>query len=503
MRPARAAAVFVTASLGAGAWHLLLNSTPPSFDDAWYLETSFRLFSALKHGPGAFAAEYASAFRIKAPLISLLPLPLYAIFGAGERVAAWANLFALGAACAAVFAAAEALWPEHPRRREVASLAAALTALIPLLYGVSRYFLVEPLLTALVCACVWRLALAGRHPATDAPALGALLGAGLLAKILFPLYVAGPVWLSRGRLRRLAKGVLLVAVPLTATWYAFNLPYVLGFAWSAGFGRVASDYGSAGGGGYLSFLGSLFGGALSWPLSAAMALVFAAAAFGAGKTRLDEGTRVALAWTAPLLVFAFGVNREIRLVAPVLPAFALLAARAAMSFVSARARAAAAAALLLAGSGVFVRQTFVAGPGAALPWCGAPSLDGGWDRAALVSAAAADGARVAAVSIEHPALNANNLSSLAAARGLDLKFVSLGYAQRSAEGAMIRLKDKDADRLILVAGVDPNRLPAFLNRANADVAAAVASGRLPARLRTRVSLGPGVEALVYGIGRGM
>lgn len=503
MRPARAAAVFVAATLGAGAWHILFNTAPPSFDDAWYLETSFRLFYALQHGPFAFVSEYISAFRIKAPLISLLPLPLYALVGAGERVAVWANLFSLGAACAAVFGAALALWPDHPRRREIASLASALTALLPLLYGVSRYFLVEPLLTALVCAGVWRIALSGRRMPKDAQLLGAVLGAGLLTKVLFPLYVAGPVWLKRARLRPELRGILLAAVPLAATWYAFNLPYVLGFAWSAGFGRVASDYAAGGGYRLFSFLDLLFGGALSWPLSTMMILVFIAAGFGAGKTRLDEGARIALAWTAPLLVFAFGVNREIRLVAPLLPAFALLAARAAMSFTSPRTRAAAAAGLLLTGTTVFARQTFIAGPGAALPWCGAPSSDSGWDRNSLVSATATDGAQVAAVSIEHPRLNANNLSSLAAARGLNLKFISLGYAQQSAEGALIRLKDKNADRLILFTGVDAKQLPAFLNRANTGVADAVSSGRLRARLRARVPLGSGVEALVYGIGRGM
>jgi hypothetical protein len=120
-----------------------------------------------------------------------------------------------------------------------------------------------------------------------------------------------------------------------------------------------------------------------------------------------------------------------------------------------------------------------------------------------VTAAADDGATVAAIALEHPRLNANNLAALAAARGLDLRFVSLGYAQTSAEAALIRLKDKDADRLIIVSGIPEDRLPAFLNRANSGVAAALASGRLPARETVRVNLGPGVTAVVYRIGRGM
>lgn len=492
MRPARAAAAFVAATLASGAWHLRRNAAPPAFDDAWYLEVSFRLFHALARSPLAFASEYASAFRIKAPLIALIPFPLYALAGTGERVAVWASLAAHGVACAAVFAAARALWPKHPRRDGIAALAAALTALVPLLFGLSRYFLVEPLLTALVAAAVWRVADARRE---EGPRLGALLGLGLLAKILFPLYLAGPVWVRRKELKPHLKLALLIAVPLAGTWYAFNLPYILGFAWSAGFGKIATDYS-----GGSSFFSTLLGGALSWPLSAAMLAVFAAAA---RRGRLDDGSRLALAWAAPLAVLALGVNREIRFAAPALPALALLAARAAFSFDSRAARAAAAGALLAAGSLVFVRQTFALTSAQALPWCGAPSADAGWDRGALVAAAAEGGSTVAAVAVEHPRLNANNLSSLAATRGLDLRFVNLGYAQTSVEAALIRLKDKDADRLILVSGIPPADLPAFLNKANEGVAAAIASGRLPARLRARVPLGDGVSAAVYGIGRGM
>lgn len=500
MTPRRAAAVFVCATLGAGAWHALLNAAPPSFDDGWYLETSFRLFNALKHGPFAFASAYTSAFRVKAPLVSLLPLPLYAVFGPGERIAIWANLAVLGAACAAVFAAGRALWPSHPRRDEIAAVGASLAAVTPLLYGTSRYFLVEPVLVALVAAAVWRLA--QDEPRSGRP-LGAVLGLGLLAKIIFPLYLLGPAWLLRRRLTSRLKTALPVAAAVAATWYVFNLPYVLGFAWSAGFGRIAADYGPSAAGPLdrvAAYAAQLFGGAISWPVSAAGAVIAVLAA-AARRSRLDDGAKLALAWAAPLAIFALSPNREIRFAAPALPALCLLTARAAMSFDSRRARAGASAALLLTGTAVFVRQTFFVPAAGALPWCGAPSPDGGWDRDSLVTAAAEGGAVVAALALEHPRLNANNLSSLAASRGLPLRFVSLGYAQTSVEGALIRLKDKDADRLILVDGIDGTGLPAFLNKANAGVAGAVASGRLPARLRARVPLGGGVDAAVYVLGR--
>ncbi|MDP3541448.1 MAG: hypothetical protein Q8T11_03145 [Elusimicrobiota bacterium] len=478
--------ISAAAALAATAWHIARNAAPPTFDDAWYLETSFRLFSALKAGSGAFVQAYVEAFRIKAPLISLVPLPLYALFGMGERVAVWANL-PLAALAAWSWSRAAALWwRDHPRGKDAAALGGALVALTPLAYGLSRFFFVETLLSALLGLWAWRCAAARPGDRREGIRLGLILGLGLLAKSTFPLLAAGFAWPARERLRPQAKRVMFVGGLLAATWYAANLPYVLGFAWSAGFGSVARDYAGAGGlAARLDWLTTILRDGLSWPLASAMAATGAAAAISGKKS--DAGTRAALWGLAPLLVYAAGVNREPRLIAPLLPVVALLAARASVSFERTGLRAAAAAALLGAGLAVCAERTFHSA---------APSADPGWSRVGLVDAVAASNGRVAAVALESPRLNANNLSSLAAARGLGLKFVSLGYAQTSAETALIRLKDKSCDTLIFVEGAPEPDSPAFLNRANAGVLAMTVSGRLKTSPAARVTLAPGVTATV-------
>lgn len=485
------------AALACTAFHLARNAAPPSYDDAWYLETSFRLFSALKAGPLAFGRAYVEALRIKAPLLALVPLPLYAVFGMGERVAVWANLPLAALAAWAWSRAAAEWWREHPRGRDAAVLAGALAALLPLAYGLSRVFFAETLVSALLALTAWRCAAAKASDRREGFRLGLLLGLGLLAKSTFPLLAAGFVWPARERLKPHAKTALLVGGVLAATWYAFNLPYVAGYAWSAGFGSVARGYAGRGGlGARLDWLASIARDGFSWPLAAAMAAV-AAAASGGRRPRLDDGARLALWGAVPLLAYAAGVNREPRLVAPLLPLGALLAARTAVSLERPRARALAAGTLLLAGLAVCAEQTFFAPPESALAYNGAPSADTGWDRGAVVAAAARaageDG--VAAVALEHARLNANNLSSLAAARGLTLRFVSLGYAQSSAEGALIRLKDKGAGALVLVDGASD--APPEFNRANAGMAEAVDSGRLHAERTERVALAPGITAAIY------
>lgn len=479
--------ISAAAALAATAWHIARNASPPTFDDAWYLETSFRLFSALKAGPGAFVHAYLEAFRIKAPLISLVPLPLYALFGMGERVAVWANL-PLAALAAWSWSRAAALWwHDHPRGKDAAALGGALVALTPLAYGLSRLFFVETLVSALLGLWAWRCAAARPGDRREGLRLGLILGLGLLAKSTFPLLAAGFAWPARERLRPHSRAILLVGGLLAATWYAANLPYVLGFAWSAGFGSVAKDYAGAGGlTARLDWIAAILRDGLSWPLASAMAATGAAAAALSG-SKFGAGLRAALWGLAPLLVYAAGVNREPRLIAPLLPVLALLAGRAAVSFDRAPLRATATAVLLGAGLAVCADRTLRAAP---------PSADAGWDRGAVLDAVVASGARVAAVALEDPRLNANNLSSLAASRGLGLKFVSLGYAQASAEGALIRLKDKSCDTLVLVEGVPDAELPAFLNRANEGIREMTESRRLKTQPAARVALAPGVSASV-------
>jgi hypothetical protein len=466
------AASFVSAAaaFGATARYIARDATPPAWDDAWYLETSFRLWTALKASPLAFAHVYLDAFHIKAPLISLIPLPLYAIFGPGERVAVWANLPLAALAAWAWSRAAAEWWREDPRGRDAAALGGALTALIPLVYGLSRVFLVETLLSCLLALFAWRCAAARRDDTSEGYRLGTLLGLGLLAKVTFPLLAAGFVWPARERLKPHAKRAVYVAVLIAATWYAENIPYVLGYAWSAGFGKIARDYA---GSGWLTAL----------PRDGFYLTLLAAAAICLAR---EKSNAIVLWGLSPLLVYAVGANHEVRLLAPLLPVFALMAGRAAVSFQNKTARTAAAALLLGTGLITLARND-------------TPSSDSGWDRQALVNAVIHAGGpdAVSAVALEHRLLNANNLSSSAAERGLPLRFVSLGYAQTSAETALIRLKDKGASTLVLVEGLPDSEMPAFLNRANAGVAAAIRSGRLPAKLSETVALAPGVRASVF------
>jgi hypothetical protein len=236
------------------AWHIAHNATPPAWDDAWYLEMSFRLWKALNSSILYFISAYRSAFQIKAPLIALVPLPLYAFYSLfniipTEKTAVWMNL-PLGLVTVWAWQKTARLWWRgQPRAEEAAILGGALTALLPLSYGLSRIFFAENLVVALLALTAWRCAAAHTESRRDSITVGMFIGLGLLAKVTFPLLAAGFIWPARKRLWPHAKAIALTVTLIAATWYADNIATVLGFAYSAGFGKIAKDYSGSGGAG--------------------------------------------------------------------------------------------------------------------------------------------------------------------------------------------------------------------------------------------------------------
>lgn len=483
---ALAATCLVSAVAAVGVWHVAVNRAPPRWDDAHYLACSFRLFHALSAGPAALASEWASILRYKAPLICALPLPLYAAGGVSERLPRLVGVASHAAACGLAALAALGLWARHPRRREIAALGASLTALTPIFYGISRHFMVEAPLAALVCAFAWRLS--RPRPAVVA-ADGALLGLGLLAKVVFPALVAGMAWMRRSSLRRGWRPALLIAAVIACTWYPFNLPHLARFAWSASYGQVSRD-GASDALPIFTFHQFVLG-ALSNENAAAWGLVLAAALFS-GARRLDDGQRFALAWLLPAALWIPSPNREPRYLAPLLPALALLTARAAMSFETRAIRATLCAVLLGCGGYVFVRDSFLLPAGMAPAWTGRPSYDAGWDRAELARAledATGDGeACLAHLSDE---LNTENLSLIWEARGRRRR---VWGPVRDGEVSLRRMRERRIRALVLVDG-GPAPFPWLAGSIEA-MRAAAESGRLPVSGMERVALVPGVSARV-------
>lgn len=338
-------AVFV---LSSAAW-IHLDTVPPLWDSAHYLWESDLLYKDLtREGPMAMLERFATSLGEKAPLITALPIPAYALLGESHAAARFTNLVFIVVACVALYGFG---------RRSGGPMVGLLSVLIvntyPIVAGMSRQYLVEYALMTFTIVWMYLLVVwEDREGRGILWGFGVLAGFGLLLKITFPLYVGVPtLWIAW---RKFAGGrplvrvaidlicIAFIAVPIAAIWYAQNLFRVLGFAASAGFGSLGRPYGS---GPVLSLealsqywlklinIGISFG---FLALTVALGLILLA---GRRQTRASDdrmpqrpsmdGSRLVLLllWLiVPFLVLSFAVNKDPRYLVPSLPALAVLTA---------------------------------------------------------------------------------------------------------------------------------------------------------------------------------
>ena len=188
-----ALALFIAGLVAVNINYSRADRRPPTYDDAWFLENSLIFHHRLSEGGlRAFLPAYASSFGTKAPLLSVLPLPLYLVFGTSQQTALLVNSFFVVLSSLYLFLLVRRLF----------SPAAGLAAVVfyqtmPLAYGLSRAFLADYGLTALVIVWLYYLVASEQlsHSLIDL-VLGMLLGLGLLMKVLFPAYIVGPLLLT-------------------------------------------------------------------------------------------------------------------------------------------------------------------------------------------------------------------------------------------------------------------------------------------------------------------
>ena len=302
---------------GATLLWLRMDHAPPQWDDSWYLTNSLVMYDALTDGGVlGFAKRFFSILGFKAPLITVLPTPIFLLLGRRWHAAYLVNVAAIPILCGAVWAIGRRLW-----NHRAALIAVFVTGTMPLLYGLSRWYLVEYALTATVAVAIaqlltWR-SLEDRRTAF---LFGITTGLGLLLKVSFPLFIALPFAYALWKSKRRIQAFLTAAVPcllLALPWYLVNGYRTLQNAIEAGYGESAIVQGADA----LLYLQRILHDGISvyWGAAALLAVIVVAARKPGALTSLTP----ILLWLAPFLVFLLAGNKDIRYVAPLLPAFAL------------------------------------------------------------------------------------------------------------------------------------------------------------------------------------
>ncbi len=335
--------------IGTTAAWLGYHRSPPHWDDSWYLTNSLLMFDALAEGGLlGYARKFLSILGTKPPLLTVLPTPLYLMLGRHFRYAYLVNIFFMPVLFLALYRIAKGIW-----NGRTGLMAIYILGTMPLLYGLSRWYLVEYALSGLACVALSLLINSQDFRNTrTAFWFGMTCGFGLLLKISFPLYVIFPFFfvLTKFLLRSEARpgsvgpveslklrpllAFALPAVLLPLPWYVSNGRRAIEHGLRSGFSEQASFYGT---GDVFSlraietYLMRLVNtGPSCYYVFLAAFLVGILAVTGKTGAFIKLLSRKALVifslWTLPFFIFLFGRNKDVRFVAPLLPAFALMLA---------------------------------------------------------------------------------------------------------------------------------------------------------------------------------
>lgn len=317
------------------------DKVPPMWDQSEYLERSEVLYSTLtKKGVIPFLVSFPDVFRTKAPLLAALPVPCYMVMGDTYKSARCVNVFFIIIGSYYLFKLGTILSNER-----AGLLSVFVLNTFPLAFGLSREFLVEfGLMVFVVMWMYYVLKSDIFENRKHAYALGILLGLGSLMKITYLLYILPPTLYlyvrktrNSGRINRASlKNILITAVMgivISGIWYFKNLSSIVSYVLSAGYGKIAQNYG----------MGDIFSwrtildywlflinyGLSSYYFVLIIFLIITGFVLYFKNKHIPFADKsylyALLIWfSIPFIIFTFGVNKDYRFTAPLFPAIALL-----------------------------------------------------------------------------------------------------------------------------------------------------------------------------------
>ena len=327
--------IFIAAICAVDVLWIQTNVAPPRmYDDAVYLADSVHLFQTLQErGLVPFLWESAEATKGHPPMIKILPVPFYFVFGPGTAAALYAYTLLIAIFCIYLFLLARELFHSD----KIALIAVVMSVAFPLTYGMWRNVMAEFGTCVAVTACLYHLVRSdGFRNRKHVLLSGLFFGWGLLWKISFPVFILGPIAYivirrAQNRFRGLVlfgAAVLLVAGP----FYAIGGIEVIRFArlaarlteytelWSLGpvfSPKTVMLY-------WLSIVNFGLSPYLFGVLMLLLVLNFKRVK--AGSCEGDVSWFLGLWLVPPLLFFTFQVLKEIRHLLPALPVIGIAGA---------------------------------------------------------------------------------------------------------------------------------------------------------------------------------
>lgn len=311
-----------------------IDRQPLGWDAAGHFIDSIKVYDLLQGGIGGLLPAILENSYYP-PLVKLITVPFYALFGVSTDVAvAGTNIVFLAILVFSVYGIGN-----HARGPLAGALSAIIVSAYPSIGLLSKVYMIDLPLAAMVALSAYCLLLAGDFQKRPYSLLfGLTLGLGMLTKWTFVIFIAGPAlyafyraFRSAGKPERpaIAKNVLLLlaaGAAVSAAWYAQNLGIFLELFKHSGIDTYAQQYPAL----------------LANGMSPAFAILAVAMFFYLlTAKRKDTPLAILALWIVlPFVVLSLQANRDHRFIAPALPAFALISGVGVATIKNAKIRAA-------------------------------------------------------------------------------------------------------------------------------------------------------------------
>jgi 4-amino-4-deoxy-L-arabinose transferase-like glycosyltransferase len=343
------AVVLALVAAAANAIWIFLDHASPSWDQAHYLTVTLDYrFGFASEGIGGLLHALGNADTSHGPLFTVAMLPFFYAFGSTPRSGLILN-FAL--APVLYVAVGQIAWIVF-RNWIARLLAILLVASMPLMVGLYHDVLQDFLLVTLTAVSILLLLLTRQFDNRRASLmLGLAMGLGTLTKVTFPIFLAGPLLVvfaqtilpmlkagSRrathpGRILGNVFGAVAVCLAVALPWYLPNLTATLEYIRSTTSGPLSEGAGPTDPLTFhaiVSFTMGVFNENVSWiiGLTGLIAIGLCLSRLPAWRsmpTRLLVNLGFLLAWALiPYLLIATAHNQDVRLMAPAMPAIAVI-----------------------------------------------------------------------------------------------------------------------------------------------------------------------------------
>lgn len=210
---------------------LKIDTRPPFWDTAGWAITSIRFSHWLATPDPLAALRGLMTESYHPPLFNWLSAPLGLLFWPTADVFNGVQVLFLGVLLLSTYHLGQKFGG-----RWAGLLAAAIVSMYPLVFGLSRHYLMDIALTTMVALSMWMLVRTDSFDRRGASAwYGLTLGLGLLTKSAFVIFAAGPLLVAgvralrtRSRARLINLGLaLVVGAAVAAPWYVINLEHNL------------------------------------------------------------------------------------------------------------------------------------------------------------------------------------------------------------------------------------------------------------------------------------